>query len=117
MSQLSWLIYLAGVANYIGGWATAFSILTFSMCVIITVWYVSSGRMVDRGPPKPAWIMYPIFIFFLVVSTMVPSRETVLAIAASEVGQQVLTSPQAKQVGAALLNWIEEQSHLEKPHE
>lgn len=123
MNQLSWLIYWAGAVNYIGGWLTAFAIVTFIMCVILTVWYVVKACNPDDpdffGPPKPAWIMYPMFIFLLLASTMTPSRETVLAIAASEMGEKVLADPRVQLTGnkafAALNSWLDQQIDAEKP--
>jgi len=51
------------------------------------------------------WIV-PVLIFFAVIT---PSRNTVYAIAASELGEEVLKSPVATKAGQALEAWLDAQ--------
>lgn len=124
MNQLSWLIYLADVSGSAGGWLTAVStvagaatIITLCLCCISsadasdeeygdaedevkTIW--STGWRVMN------WSM-PLFFICLLLSILTPSRGTIMAIAASEVGEEVLNSPTAAKATRALEAWIEAQ--------
>jgi uncharacterized membrane protein YcgQ (UPF0703/DUF1980 family) len=124
MNQLSWLIYLAGTSGYIGGWLAFFAVVTFILCLFLTLWYFFSAT--DKNsehptppPPRAAPLMYVLFIFFLVTSTAMPNRETVLAIAASEMGEKLANNAHMVQTTnkafAALDRWLDSQIAAEEP--
>jgi hypothetical protein len=119
VNQLSWLIYLAGVANYLSGWFIAFAIVTFVLTIAVVVWTLSSLDQTTGRPPRVLWISVPLFIFFLIGSCIVPDRQTVLAIAASQLGEAALHDPRvnttANKAFDALNHWLDQQSKPDTP--
>jgi len=133
MNTLSWLIYAAGVAENFHdtrGFAVFFGTLcTISLCVgaYVPIWNWA-GRMKDHqrypslypNPPgdNPGRINGMIraakMIGFSVIALMaagvvVPQKETVYAIAASEVGEEVIKSETAGKAMRALNAWLDDQ--------
>lgn len=116
MNTLSLLIYLAGVAGTLNGFlvflATIFGILAL---VALGVWIFSFNNTDSNQRPFPehilkenredgkkGWRWFWVFIMLMistgVTAALVPSRQTVLLIAASEMGEQVLNHPRVNQV-------------------
>lgn len=121
MNSLSVLIYAIGVAD---------SARDIAITALIIVGIVGVGGAVlfplvmmaaedfDTDPKKVMrkarnWIV-PIAIISILVIVFIPSRQTLLLIAGSEIGQRVIASEDAKSViepGAELLRtWIAEET-------
>jgi hypothetical protein len=114
MNGLSWLIYLADVAGSVGfvsGLAVVVGIIVVALCLVAIP--VSEGEVLDQDN-RSKWLSilksFSIitFVAFL-FSAIVPSKETVYAIAASEMGEQVVTSPTGQKAVKALEAWLDRQ--------
>ena len=118
MNQLSWLLYLADVSASSEGWLIFFGVVAFVLGAISTIIYL--GMKADgEEPPK---IMAPLSGYSIVtvmicvlLSVTLPSRETVYAIAASELGEQVLNSDTGQRAGRALNAWLDKQISAPAP--
>lgn len=102
MNSLSLLIYLAGVVNNLGAFMTLLSVLSLVSIFIITfLWLISVGD-IDKELSKRIinFIKIPIVVGLITASfsTFIPSRQTVLLIAASEMGEKVLNNEKVGQV-------------------
>jgi hypothetical protein len=121
MNQLSWLIYLADVCGSAGGWLGWIG----GICGLITgatviLSLIITGGLADTkdvdGIPEVWKVAYkilcwtlPLFLICLVLNIITPSRETIYAIAASEVGEELISSPTAAKATRALEAWIDAQ--------
>ena len=111
MNTLSWLIYLADVSGDIDAvlWvvailATVISVLAAFIGMVVA--FDEEGKEVS----KLAWRLFftrslPLALIFSILSGFVPAKETVYAIAASEVGEEVLDGTN----GRALNAWLDRQ--------
>ena len=132
MNGLSWLIYLAGVTGTLGGFMVFITVIFGAMAAIsLIVWLVSKtdhdsnghyrGTEVilqNRRDGDKAWRWFWGFITLMIfmgsAAALVPSRQTVLLIAASQMGEQVLNHPRINQVmdpGLELLTtWMQKET-------
>lgn len=110
MNNLSLLLYLADISHSLRGLLTLVAVLSLFACIIAAVLaYLSdceddniSGRYFLK---KFLWI--PILCSLLVV--FLPSKNTMYAIAASEIGEQVLKSSTMSKAQKAVDAWLDEQ--------
>lgn len=107
MNDLSWLIYLADV---VGGLRLALGISIFVSIVLIP-WACAAGVdlyniEVHDLPFKSiaAW-----FLILGLVLIITPSKNTIYAIAASEMGEEVLESETASKAMKAVDAWLDRQ--------
>ena len=125
MNGLSWLIYLAGSTT---GFSTLFTLCSIFVGIVTLILICisfatldkkdSSGRRLTnealcdheqlhdtckKGAIKTAMV----FVCFGVLSALMPSRQTVLLIAASEIGERTLKSEQMAAVGNRLTNVVD----------
>ena len=109
MNNLSLLIYLAGVTGSIGSFLVFVAVLFgFGIAVCGVVWVVSldatNFRTVEYANHVKThswrwlWAFLALMIFTGSASALVPSRQTVLLIAGSEMGERVLNHPKFNQV-------------------
>lgn len=133
MNSLSWLIYLAEVS---GGVAATFGVVAFFSGGVavgsLIFWLVTdetpkicswedkeskiAGHRARRATLKAA--IRPAVICFIVcslVSSFLPSRDTIYAIAASEMGEEVVKSETAGKAMKALNAWLDRQIAPEAP--
>lgn len=118
MNELSWLIYAADVADSAGGWLWFGGIAGGIVSIVGAGAYaISLDESFDAEEAKPIrsfagrlwkWSL-PLLVFSVVVSVAVPGRETVYAIAASEMGERVLTSETGGKAVEALNAWLDRQ--------
>lgn len=127
MNSLSWLIYLAGVCDNVGQVFIGLSVL-LGLGVIALTWihiYMIMEYFHDRcrygkdDDTKRPFLGYPIlcgvaFFVCVLVATLVPSKDTVLAIAASQTGEQVLKTPLAQKAEASVESWLDAQTAANK---
>jgi len=119
MNSLSWMIYLADVCNNVGWlvWWVAL-ILTLGMCLAVMVIVGSSlsavegdedAKEANRAARQFAMrLALPTAGAFLLAG-VIPAKETVYAIAASEVGEGVLKSSTGSKAVRALDAWLDKQ--------
>lgn len=115
MNQLSWLLYAADVASGLGGLAAFIAFLgCVALCASILFKIVchadadfrnSFGTLCDRA----TWWSAGVFTVSVLVAVFTPSKDTLYAIAASEVGEQIVESPTANKAVQALNHWLDEQ--------
>jgi hypothetical protein len=132
MNSLSWLIYLAGVTGTLGNFLTFITVIFGVLAgVSMVVWLTSqsfhdtNGRyhgdaVIQENLKAGAkawrwfWGFLALMISFGSVSALMPSRQTVLLIAASQMGEQVLNHPRINQVvdpGIELLTtWMQKET-------
>jgi hypothetical protein len=122
MNSLSWLIYLADVAESAGGWLSFLSTLAV---IILVVGAIAAGLMthaIADGADEKELVAVrngilsvvlkaalPIWICLGLLDIVVPSKETIYAIAASELGETALKSDTGNRAVAALNSWLDEQ--------
>jgi hypothetical protein len=111
MNDLSWLIYLAEVSGSLSSLTQGISIIGFFSVVISLLagfmWMAEKNGYIHHERDKVSFpkvvvdyikIVLPLTIIFSFVSTFTPSRNTVMLIAASEMSQTVIETPQAQRV-------------------
>jgi hypothetical protein len=107
MNGLSWLLYGADVAGNLQG--TAILVVVASVIVVCILGIITGVSMSyapdDEDKARAKWavgkigLAMTVAIGFAVVATFIPSRNTIMLIAASEVGETVLASAEAQQLG------------------
>lgn len=115
MNQLSWLLYFASVADNI-------SITLAIVFFIVAAVAVASGVGVvacladgaDGGLVRAKCLAVLrkyslIALVIMAVSTPIPSKETIYAIAVSEMGEKALATPLAGKATKALNAWLDRQ--------
>lgn len=107
MNTLSWILYGADVAGSLGvffgsiGAVCLFLFIPASVIAYLIVWNV--GDNVEYGASqqylrKIAKMLGVIGLVSVLISTLIPRRETIYMIAASEVGEVVVDSPEAREI-------------------
>jgi hypothetical protein len=102
MNELSWLIYLASVFNNIGIFFTIMGLLFVSAFIISCIVVAASREDKSnynkielkpyREEIKSLYKVLYIGLVAIFFGCVIPSRETVLLITASEISEKVLTS-------------------------
>lgn len=123
MNDLSWLLYWADVAPQV---STAVCIASFLMFVFFGVFWLAAmfeanwsryekkDAVINKRLLRLGWFVWILPILWL-ASFFVPNdRETYYAIAASEVGEEVLKSPEVGKAREALNNWLDKQLKASK---
>lgn len=122
MNSLSWLIYLAQVLTSFGYLGITLSVVSFIVSAIgFNMWLIGSSEDVaDHLRPtglRVVKIAAPLTVIFLIIGNLLPSKETLYAIAASQLGEQVVKSEivqgMASDAQKALQQWIKRQ--IEEP--
>ncbi len=105
MNNLSWLLYLADVAGKASG-ASAFLVgacLILGLPAVVFCWGVVADRDMSAKVASfltAAWVF--VTIFAAVGAILIPSKETIYLIAASEAGEVVVKSDEAKEIMSGL---------------
>lgn len=108
MNSLSWYIYLAGVADAVGRIAAFFAIcggFAYLVFMITMAFYLGdveieskdrdSGLRVRSGV---SWLAAPILIVTIPVAIFMPTKQTMVLIAGSELGEMAIKSEQVQGV-------------------
>ena len=116
MNSLSWLIYLAGVTGTLGGFLVFITVIFGILAGVSLVVWLSSQSFHDANgryhgdaviqenlkAGVKAWRWFWGFLVLMIgmgiTASVIPSRQTVLLIAASQMGEQVLNHPRINQV-------------------
>lgn len=124
MNQISWLIYLSNVSGNIGGLLVLLGIV---VGVVAAVYFVTSVCMFNdvyqwddnetktkalkncKAMRQFTPLLIVVCFLFWIAAAFCPSQETVLAIAASQAGEQLLKSPTANLAEQALNAWLKRQ--------
>jgi len=95
MNNLSWLIYLADVAGCVGGFIAFISVMCGIASVVSLVIYIVPAEETVASTAR-IWMRraIPGLIVSGLIAGLIPNRQTVLMIAASEIGERAMTSTQ-----------------------
>lgn len=115
MNSLSWMIYFADMARSCD-FALSLTMIACAISLIAAgiIWIVNDyGDAEDKERRRKAIVMSvligKIAAGTLLVDIVIPSSSTIYAIAASEMGEQVLKSPTVTKAQAALDAWLDKQ--------
>lgn len=105
MNSLSWFLYFASVLPQI---MIAPILLTLGAMIVLGGIGCSERECGYRGDEQwqrgyklhkfVAFVLAPLFSLFVVIATIIPDKETLYLIAGSELGQQVIETPEAREV-------------------
>ena len=117
MNSLSWMIYLADVCEstrFLAGLVSIVGAGAVAVAAIHWKWRIDFDGVEEERAAKKTFLSTAKFIVLpfsvaalLLVAT--PSKDTVYAIAASEMGEQVLKTPEANKARQALNAWLDKQ--------
>lgn len=127
MNQLSQLLYFGGVVHNIGTLLIFLGV--FQAALAVAFWCLYSAKYEDgknvwrykdgeeqiacrkRLQPSlwPPVLLTPLCIIWFTAAALCPSQETVYAIAASQMGEQVIKSPIGGKAEKALEAWLDKQ--------
>jgi hypothetical protein len=106
MNTLSWFIYLADVIPSFGGFILTIGGLVLFAGIALVVCYAFDN---DGKPPKYwQWITIAPLVLML-IGLFIPSKNTMYAIAASELGEKVIRSEIGEKSFKALSIWLDKQ--------
>lgn len=121
MNTLSWLIYFAGLVHSLTFIASLISIVCFFIWTIARFAFIMHHeRMITKEDQERLPSSNYLIVGFILVgiATVLPSKNTVLLIAASELGQRLVTSEQVADVVDPSLDllktWIKKETEALK---
>lgn len=133
MNSVSWFLYLADVAGSLKetiiplGGIILFASVPLTICGIAIhagnhSWVPQADKDLwearRKNCAKLARTMVPVGLALLIFAALIPSKSTMFAIAASQVGEQVVQSEQVQGIASdatkALHQWIKKQIEPEK---
>ena len=118
MNELSWLIYAADVVGNLRWLAGSALIATIPISIAGgLVWLMchdgyssdETGERADRIALRVAKALFPWLVVAVIITAVVPSRSTIYAIAASEMGERVIESETGSKAVEALNAWLDRQ--------
>ena len=112
MNTLSWLLWLADVSGSLSSFFGIVCIPIFiALLVFIIGGYVSEhdGRIELAARMKKVGFGFflPLFFVCAIISCILPSKDTVYLIAASEAGEAAITSPTGQRALAAVNRYLD----------
>jgi len=114
VNSLSWLLYAADV---VGGLGSFLSLIVFvsgigvalSLVVFLPLLETRASDQAFATNKKILKAMVITFLATALINTTIPSKETVYAIAASEMGEKAMATPTAGKALKALNHWLDKQ--------
>ncbi len=95
MNSLSWLLYLSNVVPNIGGVLIVIAV----GCGVATLYVVVVGWMEDSPEIIAKWrVLLPLCLGAAIVAALIPTQQTILTIAASELGERVATTQDGQEI-------------------
>lgn len=117
MNSLSWFIYLTQVTDSIGTGAAILGgvgLFSFVFVVMAIGWLVEDGKLTKAQAFSYGRTVFFVSVSLLTVSALLPSRQTMLLIAGSEMGERLVKSESVNSVvnpGVDLLKtWIKRET-------
>jgi hypothetical protein len=110
MNSLSWFIYLSDLLPSVAATAGGFAIfLGLTLAAILFFFIMWKSTEKTEFPVNVPWkSLISLFVFLVTISTVTPSRNTILLIAASEYGEKVIESEVGGQALRILKNKLSE---------
>jgi hypothetical protein len=117
MNSLSWMIYLASVMESLDNiltFAAVMSGLSIPFAFIAKNFAddflsKSAEDVTAAAKARALRIMPIVLVAIVILNALLPGKETIYAIAASEYGEDVLQTPEASKARAALNAWLDKQ--------
>jgi len=109
MNELSTFIYLADVLGTLSKFLGTTGGIALVIGVILCLVSMNDELINQETLRKAGLIMAPVGFVFCLIAIFVPSSNTMYAIAASEVGGQMLETPTAGKAVKALNAWLDRQ--------
>ena len=119
MNSLSWMIYFSEMFGKLSEISAVVSVLAILFAFIALVFKAAVYDM-ERTNINYKWVFVPfvVAIFCGIVHTVSPSRQTILLIASSEVGEKVLTSEKVQGIVDPSIDfvkmWLEKETEKMK---
>lgn len=119
MNSLSWYLYIADVVGGLRGFTTAVGVISLGVCILSTVIFGivyedCTGEQQQAKLKRNYWTVMryaiPLAIVGVLAATLLPSRQTMYAIAASELGDKAIQSSMGQEAVAALKHWLHQQA-------
>lgn len=108
MNSLSWLLYAADALPSIAAFAAFAAVLIGIACTIFSFMLILCHE--GDNPPKFYWGTWAApFVLCALLSTLIPSQETIYLIAASEIGEQVVETPEAQETFDRLQRLVDQE--------
>lgn len=112
MNNLSWFLYLADVLSNVGFLFVCIGVIGMTIAAILVLCAVIVDEMRREAAIK--FLKWCVGVFcsclaLLFLATLIPSKETMYAIAASELGEEALKTPTANKAIKALDAWLDKQ--------
>jgi hypothetical protein len=103
MNYLSWLIYLSSLCGSLSGLLLAASIAAVALTIFCFLAYSISEFGDEYEEFIPFWkqrvkIFFIISLIVVPPAILIPGQDTVMMIAASQFGEQVINNPESKDV-------------------
>lgn len=126
MNDLSWLLYLADVlpafsggVGVVGALISIAALIGLAVNIIMSIYGegdASDAEEVKAMSQKLAFFrwLFPCALLLSLSTNLVPSKETFYAIAVSEMGEELLKSPEIGKARKALNNWLDDQLEEQK---
>ena len=113
MNSLSWMIYLAELSQSIG-FVCGIAGIVYLIVAVVKTMNVHSEDFGDGSVTKAAAKSFfgragKVALPLLLIATLVPSKATIYAIAASEMGETALNSETGGKAVQALNAWLDRQ--------
>jgi phosphatidylglycerophosphate synthase len=122
MNSLSWLIYLADVSDNLDWFFFLIMLISLIGTFIWIVAAILAGDTGDFGPDGwrkwrqiGCFLIAPSFFFGVICGSLVPSKETIYAIAASQLGETALKTETGGKAVKALNRWLDKQISTDAP--
>lgn len=111
MNTLSWMIYLADLC---GNLRLALAVMCFALTVTIVISLVNISDYHEESKERAAHarrirMSFCVLPAVAIIAATIPSKETVYAVAASEMGEQILQTDTAGKARQALNAWLDKQ--------
>ena len=115
MNDLSWMLYLASVADTAAGFLTFLAVISGVGTLISMVgsWVAKENNREDVADGMRQWFrrLLPSWLAISLLAIIAPNRETMMLIAASEMGQRLVQSQQVQGIAdpslELLRTWIQ----------
>lgn len=109
MNSLSWLLYFADVLPNIGRMFALVGWTLFAVLAVISFVFILAAEPQTKKYYKKISCGVLISLFLLLITAIIPSKNTIYAIAVSETGEKILQSEWGKRGGRAIDAWITKQ--------
>lgn len=98
MNTLSWFLYLADILENLKVWLILFGVGSL---------FITFGLNIAKDFKVLHYLFIPVIL--MVLASFIPSKNTLYAVAASEIGETAVKSKLGQKISLVLENWIDTQ--------